>query len=78
MLAEAVTLLSSVMDPDSPPVARVQLGHAACLHDRGRKAEATALLEDARRALQAAGPAGAALQPTARAIQERLGTAAAR
>ena len=78
MLAEAVTLLSSVMDPDSAPVARVQLGHASCLHDRGRRAEATALLEDARRALQAAGPAGAALQPTARAIQERLGAAAAR
>ncbi len=47
---------------DSVPVARVQLEHAGCLLERGRKAEALALFEEARRAMQAAGPAGTALQ----------------
>ncbi len=78
MLAEAVTLLGRVMDPDSPPVARVQLAHAACLLDRGKRTEAMALLEDARRAAQGAGPAGTSLGPALRAVQEKLGAAAAR
>jgi hypothetical protein len=72
MLAEAVALLGRVMDPDSVPVARVQLGHAACLLDRGKRPEATALLEETRRALQAAGPAGTSLGPALRAVQEKL------
>ena len=72
MLAEAITLLEQVMDTDSVPVARVRLEHAGCLLERGRKAEAAALVEEARRALQAAGPAGTALQPAVRAVQEKL------
>ena|GEM_PF-255804 len=72
MLAEAVTLLGSVTAPDSTPVARVRLEHAGCLLARGQKAEAATLLEQARRALEAAGPAGTALQPALQAIQEKL------
>ena len=64
------------MDPDSAPVARVQLEHAGCLLEHGRRAEAAALVEEARAAILAAGPAGAALQPAVRALQEKLGTPA--
>ena len=72
MLAEAVSLLERVMDPDSAPVVRLQLAHAGCLLDQGKRAEATARLEDARRAMQAAGPAGIALGPALRAVQAKL------
>jgi serine/threonine-protein kinase len=72
MLAEAVTLLGQLMDADSAPVARVQLEDAGCLLERGRKADAVALVEGARRTVQSSGPAGVALQPALRAIQERL------
>ena len=78
MLAQAVAVLGKVVDPDSVPVARVQIAHAACLLDRGKRAEATALLEEARRDLQAAGPAGTSLGPAVRAVQERLAAAGAR
>jgi hypothetical protein len=72
MLAEAVTLLAQVMDADSVPVARVRLEHARCLLERGQKAEAAALVEEVRRAVEAAGPAGTVLQPAVRAFQEKL------
>jgi hypothetical protein len=75
MLAQAVQLLGRVMDPDSAPVARAQLTHAGCLLDHGKRAEAASVVEDARQAIAAAGPAGAALQPTLRALHEKLGTA---
>src|SRR5262249_13123915 len=52
MLAESLTLLEKLMDTDSAPVARVQLEHAGCLLERGRKADALALVEDARRTVQ--------------------------
>jgi len=78
MLAQAVTLLASVMDEGSPPVARAQLGHAGCLLEEGRRSEAAALVDDARRALQTAGAAGTPVQPLLRAMQERLGTTVAR
>ncbi len=72
MLAEAVTLLAQVMDADSVPVARVRLEHARCLLERGEKADAAALVEEVRRAVEAAGPAGTVLQPAVRAFQEKL------
>ncbi|MGZ6033894.1 MAG: protein kinase domain-containing protein [Myxococcaceae bacterium] len=72
MLAESVTLLAQVMDADSVPVARVRLEHARCLLERGQKAEAAALVEEVRRAVEAAGPAGTVLQPAVRAFQEKL------
>jgi hypothetical protein len=78
MLAEAVAALGRVVDADSVPVTRVQLGHAGCLIDRGKRAEATALLEDVRRAMQDAGRAATSLGPMLRAVQEKLGTAVAR
>jgi hypothetical protein len=76
MLGEAVQLLGRVMDPDSTPVARVRLAHASCLLEHGKRSEAASVVEDARQAIAAAGPAGAALQPTLRALHERLGLAA--
>ena len=78
MLSEAVQLLGRVMDPDSTPVARVQLAHASCLIEHGKRTEAASLVEDARQAIAAAGPAGASLQPMLRALHEKLGTAASR
>jgi serine/threonine-protein kinase len=74
MLGEAVQLLGRVMDPDSTPVARVQLAHASCLLEHGKRSEAASVVEDARQAIAAAGLAGAALQPTLRALHEKLGT----
>jgi eukaryotic-like serine/threonine-protein kinase len=74
MLGQAVQLLGRVMDPDSPPVARVQLAHASCLLDHGKRSEAASVVEDARQAIAAAGPAGASLQPELRALHEKLGT----
>jgi eukaryotic-like serine/threonine-protein kinase len=78
MLAEALPLLARVMDPDSVPVARLQLAHAGCLLERGRKADAAARVDEARRALQGAGPAGAVLQASLRGLQEKLGQTATR
>ena len=75
MLAQAVQLLGKVMDPDSTPVARVQLAHASCLLEHGKRTEAASVVEDARQAIAAAGPAGAALQPTLRALHEKLAAA---
>ncbi|HZW88442.1 MAG TPA: hypothetical protein VFF12_05130, partial [Myxococcaceae bacterium] len=77
MLGQAVQLLEKVMDPDSTQVARVRLARASCLLDHGRRAEAASLVEDARQAIAAAGPAGASLQPTLRALHEKLGSASA-
>ena len=74
MLAEAVQFLEKVMDPDSTPVARAQLAHASCLIEHGKRSEAASLVEDARQAIAAAGPAGIALQPALRALHEKLGT----
>ena len=74
MLGQAVQLLVRVMDPDSTPVARVRLAHASCLIEHGKRAEAASLVEDVRQAIAAAGPAGASLQPTLRALHEKLGT----
>ena len=76
MLGQAVQLLGRVMVPDSAPVARVQLAHASCLIEHGKRTEAASLVEDARQTIAAAGPAGASLQPTLRALHEKLGTAA--
>jgi tetratricopeptide (TPR) repeat protein len=73
MLGQAVQLLVQVMDPDSTPVARVRLAHASCLIEHGKRAEAASLVEDVRQAIAAAGPAGASLQPTLRALHEKLG-----
>ncbi|RPH69213.1 MAG: serine/threonine-protein kinase [Myxococcaceae bacterium] len=73
MLSQAVQLLDRVMHPDTAPVARVELVHAGCLLDRGQRAEAASVLEDARQAIAAAGLAGAALQPSLRALNEKLG-----
>ena len=72
MLAEAIPLLTAVMDRESVPVARLQLARAGCLLERGRKAEAAAQVDEARRTLQAAGPAGGVLQANLRGLQERL------
>jgi len=76
MLAQAVQLLGKVMDPDSTPVARVQLAHASCLLEHGKRTEAASVVEDARQAIATSGPAGAALQPTLRLLHEKLGPAA--
>ncbi|HEY1907613.1 MAG TPA: hypothetical protein VGG91_16315, partial [Myxococcaceae bacterium] len=73
MLAQAVELLEKVAEPESAPVARVQLVHAGCLLEHGKRAEAASVVEDARQAIATAGPAGAALQPTLRALHEKLG-----
>ena len=73
MLGQAVQLLGKVMDPDSTPVARVQLVHASCLLDHGKRSEAASVVEDARQAIAAAGSAGVSLQPTLRALHEKLG-----
>ena len=78
MLAEAVALLERVTDVESVPVVRMQLAHAGCLLEVGRRSEAASLVDDARRALQAAGPAGTALHPALRAVQEKLGASVAR
>ena len=40
--------------------------------------KAESVVEDARQAIATAGPAGAALQPTLRALQEKLGLATPR
>jgi hypothetical protein len=77
MLGQAVQLLEKVMDPDSTQVARVRLAQASCLLDHGRRSEAASLVEDARQAIAAAGPAGASLQPTLRVLHEKLGSASA-
>jgi hypothetical protein len=55
----------------------VQLVHAGCLLEHGKRAEAASVVEDARQAIATAGPAGAALQPTLRALHEKLGLATA-
>ena len=78
MLGQAVELLRRVLDPDSAPMARVKLVHASCLLEHGKRTEAASLVEDARQAIAAAGPAGASLQPALRALHEKLGTAASR
>ena len=70
-LAEAVRLAASVVDPASPPLLRVQLAHAGCLLEQGRTAEGAALLDEARRALAAAGPAGEPLLATLRAAEAK-------
>ena len=75
MLAQAVQLLGKVMVPESTPVVRVQLAHASCLLEHGKRTEAASVVEDARQAIAAAGPAGAALQPTLRALHEKLAAA---
>ena len=77
MLAQAVELLERVAEPESAPVARVQLVHAGCLLEHGKRAEAASVVEDARQAIATSGPAGAALQPTLKALHEKLGLATA-
>jgi hypothetical protein len=72
MLSQSVQLLGRVMDPGTAPVARVQLVHAGCLLDLGKRAEAASVLENARQTIGAAGPAGAALQASLRALNEKL------
>ncbi|HZJ56565.1 MAG TPA: hypothetical protein VFD38_20645, partial [Myxococcaceae bacterium] len=72
MVSQAARLLGRVMEPESAPVARVHLVHASCLLDLGKRAEAASMVEGARQAIAAAGPAGAALQPSLRALNEKL------
>jgi eukaryotic-like serine/threonine-protein kinase len=72
MLSQAVQLLGRVMDPETAPVARVQLVQAGCLLDNGKRAEAASVLEAARQTITAAGPAGAALQASLRSLNEKL------
>jgi hypothetical protein len=72
MLSHAVQLLGRVMDPETAPVARVQLVQAGCLVDSGQRAEAASVLEAARQTINAAGRAGAALQGSLRSLNEKL------
>lgn len=72
LVSQAVQLLAHVVEPDSTPLARSRLVHAGCLLELGRRTEAAALVESARQTLAVAGPAGAALQGSLRALNEKL------
>ena len=61
LLARAQELLAAVVDPASAPLIEVELLHARCLLDLGRKSEGTALVQHARRELVSLGSSGSRL-----------------
>ena len=56
LLARAQELLAAVVDPASAPLIEVELLHARCLLELGRRSEANVLLLQARRELVPLGP----------------------
>jgi serine/threonine protein kinase/tetratricopeptide (TPR) repeat protein len=73
MLTRAAALVESVVGSEAPPLLRVRLSLARCLLDRGRRADALALLDRTRRELQPLGPDGASVLPMLQAMEEKVG-----
>ena len=61
LLGRAQELMAAVVDPGSAPLIEVELLRARCLSDLGRRSEASALVQQARRELVSLGSSGTRL-----------------